>query len=271
MRQRPPDPRPADGIGLSLYADVTGDPAARPMVFLHPNPLDRTCWMYQMAQFSQRFRCVTVDLPGYGRSPAARTTLTMPDIADACWDAVERWSSARDVVIVGCSVGGSLAQHMYHRRPARTSAVVIAGSGYRPHKAFAQKRIELFREQGIAHRASYIRDSVSAEFARTPLFDWIVDMYEARADSTDVETILALFQAHGAPDPHWLQAELDAPALILSGTQDSAHEAAFLLHERLPDSELRVLADAGHLAFLEKPWEFNRLVLEFLQERGLAE
>lgn len=270
MSQRTPVLERQPGPPLHLHAEAVGDPGARHMVFIHPNPLDRSCWMFQTAELAYTFRCVTVDLPGYGRSPAVRDALTMPGIADACWQAVERCSDARDVVLVGCSVGGSLVQHMYHRHPERTSAVVVTGSGYRPDKAFARHRIELFRRHGIAHRAAYIRDSVSEEFARTPLFAWLVAMYEARADSTDVETIIAMFEAHGLPDPEWLQRELAAPVLILSGSRDSAHEATFLLHERLPESQMHVIDDAGHLAFLEKPWEFNRLLLDFLRARGIA-
>jgi pimeloyl-ACP methyl ester carboxylesterase len=39
------------------------------------------------------------------------------------------------------------------------------------------------------------------------------------------------------------------------------------MHARLPDSRLHVIPRAGHLSNLEKPDEFNRVVLEFLLAR----
>jgi len=34
------------------------------MAFVHPNPMDQSCWIYQMARFSTWFRCVAIDIPG---------------------------------------------------------------------------------------------------------------------------------------------------------------------------------------------------------------
>ena len=58
-----------------------------PIAFVHPNPMDHTCWLYQMAHLATWYRCLGIDLPGYGKSPTAQPGLTMPDVAQACWEA----------------------------------------------------------------------------------------------------------------------------------------------------------------------------------------
>lgn len=79
----------SDPMASRLHTEHTGAFGAPPMILVHPNPMDTTGWMFQMAPLSTWFRCVAVDLPGYGRSPAASDELTMVDVARACWSAVD--------------------------------------------------------------------------------------------------------------------------------------------------------------------------------------
>src|SRR5213080_819466 len=94
----------------------------RPIVFVHPNPMDHTCWLYQMAHLSTWFRCIGADLPGYGKSPPAEPGLTRTDVAQACWDAADEVT--RDpAIIVGLSVGVTVVAHMANQRPEQPLAV----------------------------------------------------------------------------------------------------------------------------------------------------
>jgi pimeloyl-ACP methyl ester carboxylesterase len=74
----------AEHIDGPLYYETMGE-SGPVMAFVHPNPMDQSCWIFQMAQMSTWYRCIAIDLPGYGKSPKARAGLTMQDIAQACW------------------------------------------------------------------------------------------------------------------------------------------------------------------------------------------
>ena len=92
----------ADHIDGPLYYERMGR-TGPVMAFVHPNPMDQSCWIFQMAHMSTWFRCIAIDIPGYGRSPKARDGLTMSDMAEGCWEAIETefprsprsWSAAR--------------------------------------------------------------------------------------------------------------------------------------------------------------------------------
>src|SRR5712692_510511 len=100
------------------------------MAFVHPNPMDQSCWIYQMAHMSTWYRCMAIDLPGYGRSPSAAAGLAMPDVAEACWEAVDdAFGADEPCILVGLSVGSNVVPHMSHLRPTQTKALILSGTG----------------------------------------------------------------------------------------------------------------------------------------------
>ncbi len=250
-----------------LHAEVTGPEDAPPMVFVHPNHKDSASWMFQTAHFSTWFRCVAVDLPGYGRSPSAAAGLTMDEVAEAVWTAVDAATARGPAVLVGCSVGSNVVQRMYHLRPGATRALVVTG-GWRAVKEHPQRRIAGYRAKGLGYRYEHVLANFSDAFARTPLAHWLAAQFVERNATADVDTIITMFEALAVPDPDWLQWDLHAPVLVVSGRLDRGHDAAHALHARLPDSRLAVIDDAGHACHLEKPWEFDAHVIRFLRELG---
>jgi pimeloyl-ACP methyl ester carboxylesterase len=91
-------------------------------------------------------------------------------------------------------------------------------------------------------------------------------LWAERNQVADVPSILAMFDALIQGDPPWF-AEVQTPVLILTGSEDAAHQRAFALRDVLPDAELVTLDGAGHACQLELPWEFDRHLLDFLERR----
>ena len=251
-----------------LHTEEMGVAQAPPMVFVHPNPMDSASWAFQMAHLSTWFHTVAIDLPGYGRSPSADPGVTLPDIAAACWEAAGR-RSQQPAVLVGCSVGAYVVEYMYHHAPHRTSAVVLSGTGVNAGKASTAKRIAAFRSQGLDYRRGYVLEDFSPAFRESPLAQWWADLFAERNHHADVDTIVAMYQAMGRPDPAWLHRGLRAPVLILSGSEDKAGLTAEQLAAQLPDAELLRLPGAGHACYVEKPWDFDGSLLAFLTRRDL--
>lgn len=248
---------------------TAGPEDAPPMIFVHPNPLDGMSWMYQLAQLSTRYRCVAVDLPGYGRTPAMPPSWGMRELSDAVWRAADAHiADSRPAVVVGCSIGSHIAEHMYHLRPEMIKALVLSGTGWDPEPKFIERRIREYGAQGLDARPHHAADIFSAAFRSTPLCQWLVAMTCERNEHSDPAAISRLFEIRTQVDPEAFYTGIEAPTLILSGTEDAAHAKAFPLNALIPGSRLRAIPGAGHACYLEQPWLFNSEILDFLELLG---
>lgn len=250
---------------LELASWVSGDEADPVMVFVHPNPLDSWSWLYQVFEFGDSHRCVAVDLPGYGATPPIPDDWTVEDLAAAVWRVVDRATGGGPAVLVGCSIGSHLVEIMYHQRPEAVRALVVSGTGWDPHRRYIARRIREYGELGAAARRPHAFDVLSDGFGASDLGRFLVDTTCRRDEHADPAAISRLFEIRTEVEPASFITGIQAPVLVVSGTEDAAHAGAAPLAERLPHGELVALQGAGHACYLEQPAAFNAAVRSFLE------
>lgn len=254
-------------IAGPLYAEHAGR-AGVPVILIHSLPNDHSVWLYQIAHFQTWYRVVAVDLPGLGRSPRARPGLTMDDLAEACWDALDAVSS-EPAIVVGLSIGAGVAKYMAARRPDRTLALALTGAGYSERDGVLVAKGILrhepgYTQQGIAYRRTQLQGNFSEAFRASDAGRYLVDLFTERDPTTDVASILSLLRAHDAADPAWLHPAIVAPTLIVTGGLDRSRPSQEALRRHIRGSEMVVIEGAGHCCNLEQPWAYDEAVLGFL-------
>jgi 3-oxoadipate enol-lactonase len=254
-----------------LAHEVSGSGPA--LLLVHAGIADRRMWDDQAGPFAEAgWTVVRADLPGFGE------TAPPDDGPVALWallrDLLDRLGVDR-AVVVGCSLGGRAAVDLALAAPDRVRALVLVGSGLAGHRFEEPALHELWdQSEGAIERGDH------QEAARVEVDTWVVGMDRDR-EAVDpgvrrrVTEMLLRAYAHGEadleePDPPAAGrlGELAVPTLVLVGAHDrpDLHAIADALAGGIPGAERVVLGGTAHLPNMERPAEFNRVVLEFLDK-----
>ncbi len=256
--------------GAYIAYDVTGSGPA--LLLLHAGLGDRRMWDDQIPAFAAHFTVIRFDARGFGETIMPPTPYSPSGDAFALLDhlGIER------AHLVGVSMGSQTAIEMAVAAPERISALVAVaartGTPVSPALRAGWDHVnELFEAGDIAAAVEYeLRMWVDGP-DRGP------EEVDPRMRERVREMNAALFardddEGEELPlDPPAADrlAQITAPTLIVYGDKDlmDVRQAAAPLAAAIPGARLVVIPDAAHLPQMERPEEFNRVVLEFL--RGL--
>lgn len=261
--------------GAKLYHESVGEGSA--VVLLHAGIADARMWDEQLPVFSRDHRVVRYDLRGFGRSDLPTSPWSARDDVVALLDALELEQAS----LVGCSNGGRVALETVLLAPERVSALVLVGSALSGYRwSDEQERIDE-EEEAAFERGDY--EAVADLMVRT----WVDGPRRApeEVDAGVRERVRAMQLADARRMGEHLAAggelvpetrldppagarlgEIAAPTLVLAGAEDvdDIHRIADLLADGIAGARRAVIEGAAHLPNMERPDEFDRLVLEFL-------
>jgi pimeloyl-ACP methyl ester carboxylesterase len=250
-----------------LYYEVagTGEPT---VILIHGGMLDNTMWDGQFAVLSQRYRTVRYDSSAHGQSD-------LPP--EAYWDHMDLRGlmdhlGIERAVLVGLSMGGRVAIDMALEEPDRVTAVVAVSSGLGGYRFVSEYHLENKKTMVAAWKSGDF-DAVVEGFQR----EWTDGPHRGPKDVDPKvrervrfmarNTVESVMEGRSIQPPAIERVgELDLPMLVVVGELDmpGIHEIADLLIAANPSAEMVTVPDVAHLVNLEKPGEFNRLLLDFL-------
>jgi 3-oxoadipate enol-lactonase len=248
-------------------------PEGAPVVVLS-NSLGTTLemWEPQVPALSERFAVLRYDHPGHGSSRDGSPARSVEALARRVLEILDERGLER-VSFCGLSLGGAVGMWLAMHEPERIDRLVLACTS-------ARFRV---RENWLA-RAAAVRGGGVEAVADAVLPLWfaeqthrdaptLVRAYREMMVSAEREGYAGCCDALADWDPGDGLAAIRAPTLVLAGSEDTAtpRAQAEAIARRVAGARLSVLAGAGHLANLEQPEAFNRLLLEHLTTRPAVE
>lgn len=236
------------------------------LVFVHGWTCNMSFWRGQVPAFQSKFRVITIDLPGHGRSDKPHVDYTMDFFARSI-DAVLRDAGVARAVLVGHSMGTPVIRQFYRRYPNRTLALVLVDGALRPFadEATMAKFIEPLRGPNYNEAAGQFAEGMLAPVSSPAL------RQEIKSTMLSTPQYVAVSAMDGmASKVIWTHDAINVPvlAIMAKGPFWPADNEQFY-RSLAPNLEYHMWEGVSHFLMMEKPGEFNEALSAFLTKNGL--
>lgn len=239
------------------------------IIFLHGFPFDKSTWQLQMAYLETSFRCIAIDIRGFGKSTYFENNLSIDLFTD---DLIHIMDALRieKAVICGLSMGGYIALNAVKKHADRIDALVfcdtqcIADSSEAKEKRY--KTIEDISNNGKSNFVNKFTNSIFCEHTHNNKPEIVANvktLVSANAESIIISGLKALANRSETCS---VLPEIQMPTLIVCGQEDAltpVSQSEFM-HQQIKGSKLHVIENAGHMSNLEQEDEFNKVIHQFL-------
>jgi pimeloyl-ACP methyl ester carboxylesterase len=236
------------------------------LILIHGWTMNVDNWRDNVADLAKRNRVIAIDLPGHGQSDKPQTTYSMELFARAI-EAVMRDAKVKRAVLVGHSMGTPVARQFYRRNPGKTLGIVIADGSLRPfgNKAMLDQLIAGFRAPGYRTQM----DQMFTMMIGKNLSADAQDRIKSSSANTPQNVLVSAFE--GMADPSiWGEDQITVPVLAIMAKNPFYPpdvEASF--RKIAPQMEFHMWDGAGHFVMIERPKDFDELVLAWLDKNNL--
>jgi pimeloyl-ACP methyl ester carboxylesterase len=255
-----------------------------PVILIHGYGSKKETWIAQTEPLSKKFKVITMDNRGAGKSDRPNYPYTMDMYVEDIRGLMENLNINK-AHLIGWSLGGMITQNFVLKYPDRVNKLVLINT----FPGFPNEQGLIMYKKGlITTYEGLLKDPVKAFFdsahGYTRKFKktmeeninkkffglWSAkDMIEVKSINPftpqDIENSANAIAGHNVINR---LKEVKNKTLVLGADKDKISPQIVLekIHENLPNSILKVIKDAGHDSPLEKAPEVNQILIDFLKD-----
>lgn len=266
-------------LALAYIDEGTGP---HTLVFVHGLGSNLKAWLANIPTLSQHYRCIAIDLPGYGKSSTVAHSGKMGYFSRVLQQFLELME-LEQVTLVGHSMGGMVCLHHSLSHPDRSKRLILAApAGF---EAFSPLEVELVKrttrpELFLWATPAQVRQNIERNFYQfSQKAEFLVQDRLAMREAADFKNYCEMIPrciAGMLDEPVYSRlSEIQKPCLLIFGAEDQLIPNRFLHKKttcqiaqkgagRLPRAELHCIEKAGHFVQFEKASFFNKRVRSFM-------
>ena len=254
-------------VGARIFYQERGDGPA--LLLINGLSQSTSNWLSQVSALSERYRVITMDSRGQGRSDLGTRPLTVDEHVDDIIALLDHLGVSR-VHPVGFSHGARIGLRLAAKHPRRVGRLVVTGMGA-DDGLFRKTLIRVWREVlrlgGVEALAwCSLTDILSQGFLEFHTED-IETMIQTTVKRNSPEGLAAMLDGLMAYPASLEDARLvQAPTLVCSADKDPlcSEQAADRLAITIPNVRHVRFVNCGHTIPIEQPRRWREEVLAFL-------
>lgn len=210
---------------------------------------------------SPSFRVISLDFPGFGKSDVPQEVWGVNEYTCFFEKFVERLQ-VKNFALLGHSFGGRVSILYASRNINLKKLILVDAAGIKPKRTL---------EYYIKVYSFKMMKRVLSVFLSQKRFNEVLDSYRKKVGSSDYNnvngTMRAIFTKIVNEDLKSVLPMIKVPTLLIWGKADTATpiQDAYLMEKLIPDAGLVEFENIGHYSFLEKAFEIQVVIDNFLK------
>ncbi len=241
---------------MPINVDRAGDEDAPVIIFVHGSGGSSATWFRQLRGLFNDFHIVAIKLNGHGKSPDRADENTMESYLTDIDEIITQYEKP---ILAGHSMGGALSQLYALRHTEKISGIILIGTG-------ARLRVFPLIFDMLENNFEGYVDAVGSYMFCEDSSTELIEASNIEIRKCKPSIIYRDFAACNNFDIMEMISDISVPALILVGEKDLMTPVKYsnYLHEKLQNSTLHVIENAGHVVMLEQPDQLNAHIKDWM-------
>jgi pimeloyl-ACP methyl ester carboxylesterase len=253
--------RPGCAIRCWLY----GPKGAPFLLFLHGATADHGMFMPQLTALESQYRIALMDIRGHGCSRPCEAF----SVQDARGDVIALLDHLQEseVILIGQSMGGNIAQEVVFHHPDRVKALVMIGSTCNTMRLSFLEKWSVGLTPALLRRWPY-QNLVDITAKSSGLLPETQSYVREAVSQLSLAEIGQIWEGLVRILHHEPGYRIEHPLLLMHGDRDNTgniRKVAPKWAKRDPHCRYVVVPKASHVANMDQPEFTNRVLLEFLE------
>lgn len=248
------------------------------VVFIHGHCTNKTFFFEQLeSSLLKNYRLIAIDLPGYGESESPKdpqNTYSFPGYAQVVAEVIDQLH-LKNYVFLGWSLGGhvaleaiALVNHLRGLIITGTPPIEISAKGFsQGFKSLSPAISKCFGKGNLTREEAELLATISG-YDFTEKKEFLVQAILKTDEGAKTIYPASIAKGVGKNELEIVQ-ECPLPIAVIGGENDIAINYDYVKKipfKNLWRNKVFLISDAGHAVFFEKPFQFNQLVKEYLDE-----
>ncbi len=256
--------------GISVFYQDSGPKHAPTLLFIPGWGCDTSFWRQQVEALSDRYRCIALDLPGFGRSDKPQGIAYTLGLCAKAVKSVADDSGAADLILIGHSMGAAVARQFLIDYPGTVEAVVNVDGAvlFLPDDPAVLEAMAKEMEQAAQAYLGPDREMALNQFIEGLFYGKTPEDIREVVRRTMIAVdpyVGSSFMTEFFKPQWWTPQTFNLPCLALYAENPQGDpNIENNLRGEFPALIFSLWTDTGHFPMMEKPERFNRTLQDFL-------